>query len=300
MTAALDHSGPENIANVSAVLGEGPLWDPRDEKLYWLDIKGEKIFRHDPKSSVNEAFAAPGNVSALALARRGGFVCATRNGFARLVIENGAAGLTPIADPESSLPDNRFNDGKADPAGGFWAGTMDDTEKATAGSWWRLAPDGAVTKIDSGYRVTNGPAFDAARGRVFLTDSAKQKVYVADTDGTGVNDKKIFLQFGEGDGYPDGMEVDAEGCLWIAFWDGFAVRRFSPDGALLMEIAMPVPRPTSLVIVDDNLFVTSASAGLSEDSLRRHPASGALFRVMPSRSLAAPASVRYFEDGAGA
>ncbi|WP_375202119.1 SMP-30/gluconolactonase/LRE family protein [Hyphococcus sp.] len=296
MTAALTHSPPEVVANVGALLGEGPLWDPRENALYWLDIKGETIFRHALDSGETNIIAAPGMVSAMALARSGGFICAYRNGFARLSIENGKAHFTPIIDPETDKPGNRFNDGKADPAGFFWAGTMDDAEKETSGAWWQLSADGAVTKVDDPYHVTNGPAFDPARGRVYLTDSARQTVFVAETDGTAIRNKKPFLQFGENDGYPDGMEVDAEGCLWIAFWDGFAVRRYSPDGGLLHEIAMPVPRPTSLAIIDDAMFITSASIGLPEEDRTSYPHSGGLFYVKLSRALADASSVRYVED----
>lgn len=276
---------PECIAPVGAVLGEGPLWDPRINRLLWLDIKGGKIFRLDPETRRTETIAAPGMVSALGLAANGGYVCARRNGFARLKIENGEAKFSTLADPEAALPGNRFNDGKTDPKGGFWAGTMDDAEKAASGAWWRLAPDGSATQLDDGYRVTNGPAFDAARRRVYLTDSARQTIYVADSDGEALGAKRVFLQFGEGDGYPDGMDVDAEGALWVAFWDGGEVRRFSRDGARLESLALPVPRPTSLAIVSDRIFVTSASIGLSPTQLKAAPLSGGLFAVRLARPL---------------
>jgi sugar lactone lactonase YvrE len=219
-----------------------------------------------------------------------------RDGFARLTIENGEARIAPLADPEKDVPGNRFNDGKADPLGGFWAGTMDDSEKSVTGAWWRLAPDGAVTKIDTGYHVTNGPAFDPVRGRVFLTDSAKQTVFVADTDGASISNKRVFLQFSEGDGYPDGMEIDNEGCLWIAFWDGWVVRRFSPEGGLLTGVKLPVPRPTSIAFAGDKLFVTSASVGLDEAAKKNAPLSGGLFCIELSHKLGS--AVRYFDDTA--
>lgn len=275
------------LAPVGAVLGEGPLWDPRIKRLLWLDIKGGKIFRLDPEPCRIEMIHAEGSVSALGLAADGGYVCARRDGFARLKIDSGEARFSPIVDPEANLPGNRFNDGKVDPKGGFWAGTMDEAEKAASGAWWRLAPDGAATKLDDGYRVTNGPAFDAARSRVYLTDSARQTVYLADSDGEKLGEKRIFLQFGADDGYPDGMEVDAEGCLWIAFWDAGAVRRYSPDGERLENLALPVPRPTSLTIVGDRLFITSASIGLSPEQKAAAPHSGGLFEARLAKALGA-------------
>lgn len=283
----------ECIAPVGAALGEGPLWDPRINRLLWLDIKGGKVFRLDPETRRTETIAAPGMVSALGLAAGGGYVCVRRDGFARLTIDNGAARFSALADPEADLPGNRFNDGKVDPKGGFWAGTMDDSEKAASGAWWRLAPDGSATMLDDGYRVANGPAFDAARGRVYITDSARQTIFVADSDGEKLGEKRVFLQFGAGDGYPDGMEVDAEGALWVAFWDGGEVRRFSPDGERLESLTLPVPRPTSLAIVSRRIFITSASVGLSSQQLKLAPLSGGLFAARLARPLGAATSFEF-------
>ncbi len=294
MTVPLSIGEPRCIAPLGAILGEGPLYDPRASALFSLDIKGGLIFRTDLATEETARIPAPGMVSALALAQSGGFICAMRDGFARLHIENDSVRISPIADPEKQIPGNRFNDGKVDPKGGMWAGTMDNAEEKTTGAWWRLAPDGAVSKVDAGYHVTNGPAFDLQRGRVFLTDSAKQTIYVAETDGAKIAEKRVFLQFGDGDGYPDGMEVDNEGCVWVAFWDGWAVRRFSPEGALLQEVRLPVPRPTSVAFAGEALFVTSASIGLDEKALHNAPLSGGLFRVELSRTVSGPA--RYFDD----
>ena len=127
--------------------------------------------------------------------------------------------------------------------------------------------------------VTNGPAFDPARGKVFLTDSARQSVFMAETDGKSLGVPRPFLQFNKGDGYPDGMTIDAEGYLWIAFWDGWAVRRFSPEGDLVDEIRIPVARPTSIAFGGGRMFVTSASIGLTDAALEAQPLAGALFEV---------------------
>ena len=276
------------VAPVEAILGEGPLFDARIGKLLFLDIKGGKIFRFDPQTEETEAFEAPGKVSALGLRAGGGYVCARKAGFAFLDLDGGAARLTAIAAPEIDRPDNRFNDGKVDPFGGFWAGTMDEREKdSRAGNWWRLSPDGRATKIDEGFHVANGPAFDIARGRAYFTDSARQTVFVARATAEGFADKQPFLQFSPGEGYPDGMDVDADGGLWIAFWDGAAVRRFSPDGELLEEICLPVPRPTSVALVDDRAYVTSARIGLSAESLSVSPLSGGLFEILSLNAVSA-------------
>lgn len=282
------------VAPVGAILGEGPLFDPRIGKLVFLDIKGGALFAYDPLTEKTARRAAPGMVSALGLRRAGGYVCARRDGFAVLTLGEDGVELRALCDPEAEIPGNRFNDGKVDLAGGFWAGTMDDREiGAVSGAWWRLAPDGGVAKLDDGFQVTNGPAFDAARGRVYFTDSARRTIFVADAEERGFGGKRVFAQFGDGDGYPDGMDIDADGCLWVAFWDGAAVRRFSPEGALAEEIAIPAPRPTSVALVGDRAYVTSARVGLKPDELAERPQSGALFEIALSRPLSAPP--RYFE-----
>lgn len=281
----LEASEPECVAPIGALLGEGPLWDPRTQRLLWVDIKGERLFEFDPVQGDTISMSVGGGVSALALYKGGGYVCAYRHGFARFEIVDGKCALAPLTDPEADLPGNRFNDGAADPSGGFWAGTMDDREKVIAGAWWRLAPDGTVKKLDDGYRVTNGPAFDRAHKRVYLTDSAEQTIYLAETDGEDIREKRVFLKFEKNDGYPDGMEVDADGCLWVAFWDGACVCRFSPSGDLLLKIRLPVLRPTSVTLVGDTLYVTSASIGLGESYKAISPQSGGLFRARMSRSV---------------
>lgn len=281
------------VAPVGAVLGEGPLWDPRTRRLVFVDIKGGKIFEYDPQTERILTLHAHGMTSAIGLARKGGYVCVRKDGFARLRIERGEAHFEAISNPEGHIAHHRFNDGKVDPKGGFWAGTMDDREEEATGAWWRLSPEGRTVRLDEHFKVTNGPAFDAARGRVFLTDSAVRNVYVAETDGETLGEKRVFLTFEPQDGYPDGMEIDAEGCLWIAFWDGAAVRRFSPEGELLETLPLPVRRPTSVAFAEDRLFVTSASIGLDTDELRPRPLSGGLFEARLSRPLSRPAA--YFE-----
>jgi sugar lactone lactonase YvrE len=282
------------VAPVAALLGEGPLWDPRRQKLLFLDIKGGSLFHYDPQSEKTSAFAAPGKVSALGLRRKGGYVCVSKSGFGRLSIVTDTIAIDPIVNPEADMPRNRFNDGKVDPEGGFWAGTMDDAESGDdTGSWWRLSPSGRAARIDQGFRVTNGPAFDPAHGVAYITDSARRVIYAADFERGEIRNKRIFAEFGENDGYPDGMDIDREGCLWIAFWDGACVRRLSPAGKLLEETPLPVPRPTSIALVGSRAYVTSARIGLSQDQTAAHPLSGGLFEL----ALTAPLSAepRYFE-----
>lgn len=270
----------EIVWPAGAVLGEGPVWSPRERALWWVDIKGHALFRYAPETGTQTVWNSDEPIGSIDAPNGDGrLLAATRSGFAWLTpSDDGTVARLPIAAPEADVPGNRFNDGKRAPDGSFWAGTMDDAEESASGAWWRLDPvTGQTTRLDNGYRVTNGPAFDPTRSRVYLTDSALQTVYAADWQaGGGFHKRRVFAQFGNGDGYPDGMQVDAEGALWIAFWDGGCLRRFDPDGGLIQTVTLPAARPTSLAFAPeiDRIFVTSASMGLEPDA-----AQGALMEI---------------------
>jgi sugar lactone lactonase YvrE len=270
------------IADVHAVLGEGPVWVASEQALYWVDIKGRKIFRLGEDGELSQ-WPTPFRVGSIAPRASGGFIAGTDEGIAQLDLKSGKLDL--LFNPEESLPGNRFNDGKVDRSGRFWAGTMDDSEREASGTLYRFEPDLSVSAVDGGYKVTNGPAFSPDGARMYHNDSARQLTYVFDLDDAGnPANRRVFLEFGEGDGCPDGMTVDAEGCLWIAFWDGSAIRRYAPQGDLLETIEMPVTRPTSCTFGGpdlDRLYVTSASIGLDETALRMQPNAGGLFMVTP-------------------
>lgn len=266
------------VADVKAVLGEGPLWVADEQSLYWVDIKGSKIFRLDDSGEVQE-WSTPVRVGSLALRRDGGFIAGTDRGIAEVDLDPPRFDL--FCDPEADRPGNRFNDGKVDRHGRFWAGTMDDGESAALGALYRLDADRRCTRIDDGYRVTNGPAFSVDGTVMYHNDSGRQLTYRFDLDTAGVATRRqVFARFGEGDGYPDGMTVDAENCLWIAFWDGWCVRRYSPGGELLATVRLPVQKPTSCAFGGpalDRLFVTSASIGITGVELDAQPCAGGLF-----------------------
>lgn len=266
------------IADVGANVGEGPIWVEREQALYWVDNKGRRVFRlHDDGRL--ESFDMPLQVCCIAPKRSGSFVAGTDKGFAAIDFDGDR--IEMIGNPEEHIAGNRFNDGKTDPQGRFWAGTMDNAEKETRGSLYRLDSDLNWSRIDSGYRVTNGPAFDPSRGRMYHTDSAPRTIFAFNLSESGeASNKRVFAQFGEDDGHPDGMTVDSEGNLWVCFWDGWCLREISAEGKMIQKMDMPVQRPTSCCFGGphlDRLYVTSASLGIEEDSLAMQPCAGGLF-----------------------
>jgi sugar lactone lactonase YvrE len=258
------------------------VWVAREAALYWVDIKGRKVF------SLNEAgerkeWPTPLRVGSLAPLSSGGFIAGTEDGIAMIDLDAGR--FEVVARPEEHLPNNRFNDGKVDRRGGFWAGSMDDLEREASGTLYRIDASFECAVVDQNYKVTNGPAFSPDGRLMYHNDSALQVTYVFDLDDEGnATGRRQFLQFQDGDGYPDGMTVDSEGCLWIAFWDGWCVRRFSADGEWLQTIEVPVARPTSCAFGGadlDRLYITSASIGIDQDALAMQPNAGGLFMVSP-------------------
>ncbi|HEX6740294.1 MAG TPA: SMP-30/gluconolactonase/LRE family protein [Sphingomicrobium sp.] len=270
------------VADVGAVLGEGPLWAARERALYWVDINGRKLFRLNAQGQLTE-WSTPLRVGSIAPRAGTGFIAGTDQGIA--LIHPDANLYDVMVRPEADQPGNRFNDGKLDRRGRFWAGTMDDREREDSGTLYRVDPDLGWTAVDGGYRVTNGPAFSPSGEVMYHSDSARQVTYAFDLDEEGnASNRRVFLQFGPGDGFPDGMTVDSDGCLWIAFWDGWCVRRFSPSGERLETIRMPVARPTSCVFGGpdlDRLYVTSARRDLDEQALAMQPNAGGLFMLVP-------------------
>lgn len=270
------------VADVKAVLGEGPVWVEGEQALYWVDIPEKRVFRWS-EGGGTRTLDSPAHICSLAPRAGGGFIGAGYDGFLAFDFEDGR--VDPLADPEPERESNRFNDGKVDREGRFWAGTMDRHERQASGALYRLDPDLAWTRVDDGYRVTNGPAFSLDGRTMYHTDSALQRIYAFDLAGDGgASNRRLFAQFREGEGYPDGMAVDSEDCLWVAFWDGWCVRRLSPRGERLAEIRLPVQRPTSCAFGGagyGRLFITSASRGLDSNSLEAQPQAGGLFTVSP-------------------
>lgn len=270
------------IADVKAILGEGPSWDAEAQALTFVDIKGRRAFRWRQSEGLEE-FATPFRLGSLLPRASGGYIAGTDRGIAAVDLDRDRFEL--LFDPEEERESNRFNDAKVDRSGRLFAGTMDDEEKEASGAFYRVDRTMACTRVDDGFRVTNGPAFSPDGKVMYANDSALQVTYRYDLtpDGTPLNRREL-ARFGEGEGHPDGMTVDAEGCLWIAFWDGWCLRRLSPEGERLSELRVPVSRPTSCTFGGadlDRLFITSARTGLSESELSTQPSAGGLFMTVP-------------------
>ncbi len=269
------------IADVDASLGEGPLWCERTQRLFFVDIKAPAIHALSWPGRVLETWPMPSAVGTIALRESGGLVAALKTGFA--FVDPANVAVTPIADPDAANPHNRFNDGKVDAAGRFWAGTMDDGETHATGDLFRLDPDLSVTRFAFGFVITNGLGWTRDNRAMFFTDSAGRTIHAMAFDATSGTPgaRRIFAQTPEGH-FPDGLCVAADDSVFSAEWGGGRITHYAPDGRILAHIPIPAPQPTSCCFGGadlDILFVTSARIGLEAAALARFPRSGGIFAV---------------------
>ncbi|MDH3593825.1 MAG: SMP-30/gluconolactonase/LRE family protein [Rhodospirillales bacterium] len=271
--------------DAKAMLGESPLWDERAQCLYWVDIEGATLYRQEPGQE-DETTALPLETPVGSIAPRegGGLVAASYEGFALLDPTDGR--LDTLVDPESHLPDNRFNDGKCDPAGRFVAGSRHYLEVEPTGAVHVLEADGTTRRLFGDYAVCNGPAFSPDGRTLYFSNSVERTVLAFDYDPAhgAVGRPRVFARFDADQGLPDGLTVDAEGFLWCAHWMGWRVTRLRPDGREDGVIELPVPHVTSCTFGGaalDVLYITTARMQLGPEDLARAPLAGALFKVAP-------------------
>lgn len=263
-----------------AQLGEGALWDDRAGRLWWIDIKGRHLHRMNEAGGDQRSWDLPEEPGCVALTRDpASLLLGLRSGLFRFAPETG--GLEFLAAPKDHPVGHRFNDGKVDPAGRFWFGTMHAEERASEGALHRLEGPGQVVRFDGPYTVPNGPAFSPDGRVMYCADSPTGIVYAFEGGA-----RRNFLRFREEDGHPDGMTVDAEGCLWVCHWGGGRVTRFGPDGRPLGRIALPVGNVTSCAFGGADLrtlFLTTAGGP-------GHGLAGSVFAAQTAvTGLAAPA-----------
>lgn len=263
------------------ILGEGPVWSAREQALYWIDIKQPCLQRWHPESSAHTVWTLPAEIGSFSLRERGGAILALQNGLSFFDFATGD--VAHIADPEVHLPGNRFNDGKCDRAGRFWAGTMDNEEKDfSKGALYRTGADLQPIHIRGDVGISNGLGWSPDNKTMYYADSPTGCIYAYDFDfatGTPANER-VFVTVDKG--VPDGLTVDSEGFVWNCQWDAWRVVRYAPDGSVAFILDMPVQRPTSCMFGGpdlDTLYITSASINLTEAERTGQPDAGCVFQV---------------------
>ncbi|MEZ0064606.1 sugar lactone lactonase YvrE [Streptacidiphilus sp. MAP12-20] len=273
---------PRPVLDVRAALGEGPLWDARENVLWWVDIPRGELHRYDPARGSDTVRAFSGPLSAVALRARGGLLLAL--GATVAVLEPDAAGVAPrpLAQLPMPSPEHRLNDGRCDARGRFWVGSMAEDDPGTS-ALYRIEPDGAdarVVEVLTGVSISNGLDWSPDGSLAYYADSPTGEVAVfAADDFRRVGTLARFTGC-----VPDGLTVDAEGGIWVALYDGHAVHRYLPDGTLDAVVTVPAAMVTNCTFGGpelNTLYITTASRGLSDAERAEQPHAGALFACEP-------------------
>jgi sugar lactone lactonase YvrE len=276
----------ELIVDSHSILGEGAVWSSDRKVLYWVDIDGCYVHAYDPATGRNLSVLLNQRVGTVVPRTFGGVSVALHHGFANLDLDTGW--VSYITDPEETSP-NRFNDGKCDPAGRFWAGTMpfDDGAPDDGGVLWCLYADGHTEKKVDAVQCSNGIAWGLDNSTMYYIDTPTAEVRAYDyNNATGeIDNARTVVSVPAEDGWPDGMTIDSEGMLWVAHWNGWQVVRWDPNtGSKLESIKLPAARVTSCAFGGEDLrdlYMTTAKTGLSDEELENQPNAGGLFRIQP-------------------
>ena len=272
----------ECVVDCRAQLGEGTFWDSGAQVLWWVDIWQRLIHRYDPATGRDETFAAPQDLGCLAVREGGGLVLTMADGFFFFDPVTGA--FDKIVDPESHIPENRFNDGKTDRQGRFWSGTMHDKNAGRTGALYRLDPDLSCHKVVDGVVCSNALAWSPDSRTMYYADSLEYAVWAFDFDSlTGtVENRRVFIDTRPTGGLPDGATVDADGCYWVTLPVTGKVSRYDPAGKLMQTIVLPTDLPTCAGFGGpdlDILYVTSAVLRRDENTLAGQSHPGGLFAL---------------------
>lgn len=267
-------------------LGEAPVWSAELNLLLWIDLPTAQLWRHDLQSGETRSDTLPVEPLLGAIAPTDVpeiFLLTHRRGISLINIDTLA--ITTFADPEKGRDSVMYNDAKVDRLGRLWAGTSHVREAEPRGALWIVDADRNSRLVDAGFAIANGPAFSPDGRTAYFSDSLAKQILAYDVSIDGaVSGRRIFCEFGEQEGLPDGLTVDAEGFVWVAHWAGSRVSRRNSQGEAVMTIDVPAPHATSLCFggVDyRDLFITTAWDSSSEPTRRLFPSAGHVFHLTP-------------------
>lgn len=278
---------PIQLVSAQNRLGETPIWDPEEKALYWVDWGGMPTCRYEPSSKKLTTFPVSEPITAIARRASGGWIAVAQNGlFAWNDKNNSYKPLVGPPDPEN--PDICFNDCAVDRQGRLLVGTVNMNDVFSPdGALYRVDPDLTIQKLDVGYATANGIGISPDGKRVYVTDMRHHRIIVLDYDiqEGKVSNRRIFATVPEENGMPDGLIVDAEGYVWSGHWAGWTLTRYDPDGQIERQIKFPVQHVISFAFGGENLdelYVTTASWGFSDEEKKEQPLAGDLFLLQPN------------------
>lgn len=266
-----------------ALVGECPRWHPTERRLYWVDIYEPSLNCFDPATGENRRWLMPERIGCFAFRKGGGLVAGMQSGIAYITLGESVT-VDRVFDFQPGNPDTRFNDGRCDPAGRFWAGTLEESLTQRVGTLYRFDADKRCHKMVENLICPNGLAFSPDGRTLYHSDSRQDYVFAWDLDKQSgdISNQRIFIAMDGREGRPDGAAIDSEGYYWICHVGAWHVARYAPSGQIDRVIGLPVQRPTMCAFGGKNLdvlYVTSATYPLSETALAKQPLAGSLFAI---------------------
>lgn len=283
MNAQIPVLKAELLLDTQSELGEGSIWDYKAQVLHWVDIEGKLLHTYDPASGTNKSYPMPSRIGTVVPSDDGQLVVALQDGI--YTFDPKTAQLSLIVNPVQD-EDIRFNDGKCDPSGRLWAGTM-PMRGPNKGKLYRMDNPNSIQVMIDSVSISNGIVWTADKKTMYYNDTPTRCVQAFDyDDATGhITNQRIAITFGPGDGGPDGMTIDADDNLWIALWGSGTVKKYNPaTGEHLLTIEVGAANVTSCAFGGkdlDILYITTARAWTSDEKLKTYPNAGGLFSVRP-------------------
>lgn len=270
---------------IKATLGEGAFWNHKTSQLYWVDIMGKQLHIYDPETKQNTSFSTPSMIGTVVPQTDSTSVVALEDGIYILNLKDSS--FERISDVESDMPGNRFNDGKCDPNGNLWVGSLHLAETEPAASLYKVEPSGTTTKMLDSITISNGIVWteDASTMYYIDTPTATIRAFDYDKETSVISNERVAVNVPESVGYPDGMAIDEEDKLWVGLWNGNAVVRFDPlTGELISSIEVPAHNVTSCAFGGENLdllYITTARKDMSPEEMEQFPLAGSIFIAKP-------------------
>lgn len=279
---------PKRVVDIKCETGEGPLWHPEDERLYWCDIPKGRVYRYDPRCNDYECVYHDSHerIGGFTIQRDGSLLLFQEAGAVRRLCREDWTTETILA-PDPDRFHERYNDVIADPEGRVFAGVMPDTEQGLPGQLYRLDTDGTITLVRESCVLPNGMGFTPDLSQLYFTDTCEVDPsepgyiyrYNYDRASGGLTDPEVFVDASDIDGYPDGLTVDSEGHVWSAFWDGSAIHCFAPDGTHERALSFDPRKVSSLIFAGDDYDTAYVTTACVETREREGPGAGSLYHV---------------------
>ena len=271
--------------NIKARLGEGAFWNHKTQELYWVDIEDQMLHIYNPQTKTNRSLPTPSKIGTVVPKNTNETIVALQDGIYTMNLKSGDVVL--LSDIESGLTENRFNDGKCDPSGRLWVGSMALNMQSYRANLYMVDTTGnAQLKIDS-VTISNGIAWSSDQKTMYYIDTPTGMIRAFDFDNEigAISNERVVVTVPDSMGFPDGMAIDSDDMLWVGMWNGNAVIRYNPQtGKVISKIEVPAHNVTACAFGGknlDTLYITTASIDMTEEEKAAYPLAGSLFKADP-------------------